>query len=189
MENQDNNTRKTHVLIIPYIAQGHVIPLLELAQCLIEHGTKVTFVNTEINHKLIMKTSESDSFGSLMHMVSIPDGMEPWEDRNNFVRSVEAMNQFMPGKLEKLIETVNETDDDKISCVIADMGMPWAIHVAERLRIRRVTFWSAPAAALSVLLSTEKLISDGIIDEEGKMKKMVRVENKKLDQTRTKVVR
>ncbi|KAM0039851.1 putative 7-deoxyloganetin glucosyltransferase [Helianthus debilis subsp. tardiflorus] len=168
MENQNNTTGITHVLVIPYIAQGHVIPLLELAQCLIVHGTKVTFVNTEVNHKLVMKTwLERGNFGPLMHMVSIPDGMEPWEDRNDFVRSCEAMHQVMPGKLEELIETINKTDDDEISCVIADAGMPWAIHVAEKLRIQRVIFWSAPAAAFSALLSLKKLINDGIIDNEG----------------------
>ncbi|KAI7728887.1 hypothetical protein M8C21_005592 [Ambrosia artemisiifolia] len=168
MENKDNKTRNTHVLVIPYIAQGHVIPLLELAQCLIKQGMKVTFVNTEVNHKLVMKTwLERDGFGSLMRMVAIPDGMEPFEDRNDFVRSCEAMHEVMPGKLEELIEMVNETDDDKISCVIADTGMPWAIHVAEKLRIQRVIFWSAPAAALSAILSIEKLISDGVIDNDG----------------------
>ncbi|KAI3761992.1 hypothetical protein L1987_52415 [Smallanthus sonchifolius] len=167
MEYQDN-TGKTHVLVIPYIAQGHVIPLLELAQCLISHGMKVTFVNTEVNHKLVMKTwLERDSFGPLMRMVAIPDGMEPWEDRNDFVRSCETINQVMPRKLEELIDTINETDDDKISCVIADMGMPWAIRVAEKLRIQRVLFWSAPAAALAATLSLQKLIDDGIIDNDG----------------------
>ncbi|KAI3776996.1 hypothetical protein L1987_46789 [Smallanthus sonchifolius] len=168
MEDLDNNTGKTHVLVIPYIAQGHVIPLLELAQCLIKHGMKVTFVNTEVNHKLVMKTwLERDSFGPLMHMVAIPDGMEPWEDRNDFVRSCETINQVMPGKLEELIDTINETDDDKISCVIADMGMPWAVRVAEKLRIQRVIFWSAPAASLATLLSIQKLVDDGIIDNDG----------------------
>ncbi|XP_076950515.1 UDP-glycosyltransferase 83A1-like [Bidens hawaiensis] len=114
-----------------------------------------------------MKTwLERDSCGPLMRMVSIPDGMEPWEDRKDFVRSCEAMHQVMPGKLEELIETINEKDDDKISCVIADTGMPWAIHVAEKLRLQRVIFWSAPAAALSQILSIEKLINDGIIDND-----------------------
>nr|GFB60081.1 UDP-glycosyltransferase 83A1-like [Tanacetum cinerariifolium] len=68
-----------------------------------------------------MKTwLEKECFGPLMNMVSIPDGMEAWEDRNNFIRTCEAINQVMPGKLEELIETINKKDDDKISCVIAD---------------------------------------------------------------------
>ena len=154
MENQKKNTEKTHVLIIPYIAQGHVIPLLELAQCLIKHGVKVTFVNTYLNHNIITKTwLEKDSFGPLMNMVSIPDGMEASEDRNNFIIAVEAINRVMPGKLEELVEMINKTDGDKIRCVIADVAMP---------------FWSAPAATLATLLSILKLIVDGIMDTEGK---------------------
>nr|GFA72172.1 UDP-glycosyltransferase 83A1-like [Tanacetum cinerariifolium] len=168
MEIQKKNAGKTHVLIIPYIAQGHVIPLLELAQCLIKHGVKVTFVNTDVNHNIIMKTwLEKDGFGPLMNMVSIPDGMEAWEDRNNFIRTCEAIKQVMPGKLEELIETINKKDDDKISCVIADVGMPWANRVAAKLGIHRATFWSAPAAAYATTLSIQRLIDYGIINNDG----------------------
>ncbi|KAL8234029.1 hypothetical protein R6Q59_020129 [Mikania micrantha] len=157
MEDQESNTAgKTHVLVIPYIAQGHVIPLLELAQRLIKHGMKVTFVNTDVNHNLIMNTwLEKDSFAPLLNMVSIPNGMEPSEDRNDIVRALEAIHRVMPGKLEELIETINKTDDDKISCVIADLGKAWAIQVAEKLRIQRVAFWSATAASLSPVLSIQ----------------------------------
>ncbi|GKA76890.1 UDP-glycosyltransferase 83A1-like protein [Tanacetum coccineum] len=168
MESKKKNTEMTHVLLIPYIAQGHVIPLLELAQCLIKHGVKVTFVNTDVNHNIIMKTwLEKECFGPLMNMVSIPDGMEAWEDRNNFIRTCEAINEVMPGKLEELIETINKKDDDKISCVIADVGMPWANLVAAKLRIQRATFWSAPAAAYATTLSIQRLIDDGIINNDG----------------------
>ncbi|KAL8199418.1 hypothetical protein R6Q57_012986 [Mikania cordata] len=45
--------------------------------------------------------------------------------------------------------------------------MAWAIHVAEKLRIQRVAFWSATAASLSPVLSIQRLIDDGIIDSDG----------------------
>ncbi|KAD6795990.1 hypothetical protein E3N88_06886 [Mikania micrantha] len=100
---------------------------------------------------------EKDSFAPLLNMVSIPNGMEPSEDRNDIVRALEAIHRVMPGKLEELIETINKTDDDKISCVIADLGKAWAIQVAEKLRIQRVAFWSATAASLSPVLSIQRV--------------------------------
>ncbi|KVI09073.1 hypothetical protein Ccrd_012552 [Cynara cardunculus var. scolymus] len=94
---------KDHV-VIPYPAQGHVIPLMEFAQHLIKYGIKVTpFINTEVTHKLVTSTwSEKDDFSDLMQMVSIPGGLEPWDDRNNLGKQVEAIFQYMPAKLVKL---------------------------------------------------------------------------------------
>ncbi|KAA8547920.1 hypothetical protein F0562_004349 [Nyssa sinensis] len=110
-----------HVLAIPYPAQGHVIPLMELAQCLVKHSFKVTFVNTEFNHKRVMNAlSDKDSVGDQIHLVSIPDGLEPWEDRNDLGKLSEAIFQVMPGKLEELIEKINGSGSDNISCIIAD---------------------------------------------------------------------
>ncbi|KAG8477300.1 hypothetical protein CXB51_030513 [Gossypium anomalum] len=45
---------KPHVLVIPYPAQGHVIPLMELSQNLAKEGTKISFVNTVFNHKRVL---------------------------------------------------------------------------------------------------------------------------------------
>jgi UDP:flavonoid glycosyltransferase YjiC (YdhE family) len=37
-------------MVVPFPAQGHVMPLMELAHRLVEHGIEVDFVNTEFNH-------------------------------------------------------------------------------------------------------------------------------------------
>ncbi|KAJ9540652.1 hypothetical protein OSB04_027158 [Centaurea solstitialis] len=159
---------KTHVVVIPYPAQGHVIPLMEFAQHLIKHGIKVTFINTEVTDKLVTSTwSEKDDFSDLMQMVSIPDGMEPWEDRNDLGNQMEAIFRSMPAKLEELIKTINKEDDCKVTCVIADNCMGWAILVAEKMGIRRASFWPASALTLASMLSFQKLIDDGIINHSG----------------------
>nr|XP_043607581.1 UDP-glycosyltransferase 83A1-like [Erigeron canadensis] len=159
---------KSHVLVIPYPAQGHVIPIMELAQLLVEQGVKVTFVNTEFNHKLVTSNwLESDGFGDLMQMVSIPDGLEPWEDRSDIGKLTLSLLQTMPQKLEELIKTINKEDSDKVSCVIADDCMGWAIKVAKKMGIRRAGFWPASVATLASVLSIYKLIDDGIINSNG----------------------
>jgi hypothetical protein len=35
--------------LLPYLAQGHVISFMELADCLLDCGFAVTFVNTDFN--------------------------------------------------------------------------------------------------------------------------------------------
>nr|GEX60303.1 UDP-glycosyltransferase 83A1-like [Tanacetum cinerariifolium] len=92
--------KNVHVLVIPNPAQGHVIPLLEVARCLTNNGLKVTFVNTEAVHKLITSAwSEKDGPNDLMQMVSIPDGMGPLDDRNDIGKLNETMSRDQPLQL------------------------------------------------------------------------------------------
>ncbi|MFS8031864.1 putative trans-zeatin O-beta-D-glucosyltransferase [Helianthus anomalus] len=158
-----------HVIVIPYPAQGHVIPLMELSQRLVNQGVRVTFVNTEINHELVTSTwVGKDSFKELMHMVSIPDGLESWEDRSDLGKLTEAILKTMPGKLEELIETINSQGTHKVTCVIADGCAAWAIRVAKKIGTKRAVFWPSSVASLAPALSIKKLTDDGIIDNKGK---------------------
>lgn len=158
-----------HVILVPYPAQGHVIPMLELSQWLVKHGVKVTIVITNFIHKrLIESLSESDDIRDLVTMVSIPDGMESWEDRNDLPKLTEAILRVMPGELEDLIQRVNGKERQKITCVIADWTMGWVLEVAEKMGIRRAAFWPAAAAIVALIWSIPKLLSDGIIDNSGK---------------------
>ncbi|KAI3452224.1 hypothetical protein Pfo_008889 [Paulownia fortunei] len=160
---------KPHVIVVPYPAQGHVIPMLELSQWLVKQGVEVTFVNTEFNHERVVKSlSESDNIQELVTMVSIPDGVEPWEDRNDLGKLTEAIFRVMPGELEALIEKINGKEGGKIICVIADWTMGWALEVAEKIGLRRAAFWPAAAAVLALSFNIPKLVSDGIVDSNGR---------------------
>lgn len=161
-----------HVVMIPYPVQGHVIPLMELAQCLGEQGLKVTFVNTEINHRLILNALQGNNVLDFehIHLVSIPDGVESEEDRNVPGKLSNAIYRVMPGKLEELIRKYNdasEEEDDKISCIIADQSLGWTLEMSKKLGIRGVAFLPAAAAVLVLGFSIPKLIHDGIIDQDG----------------------
>ncbi|KAL6961198.1 hypothetical protein U1Q18_038963 [Sarracenia purpurea var. burkii] len=127
-----------HVLVIPYPAQGHVIPLLELAQCLVKHGFKVTFVNTDFNHERVVNAlSSDDNIRDRIRLVSIPDGMESCEDRINFLKIEQAIHRVIPEKLEELIGKINGSkEDDEISCIIADALMVGALEVAKNMGIQ-----------------------------------------------------
>ncbi|KAK6913341.1 UDP-glucuronosyl/UDP-glucosyltransferase [Dillenia turbinata] len=160
--------RTPHVVVIPYPAQGHVIPMMEISQCLVMKGFKVTFVNTEFNHNRVMKAlKEEDKIKGKINLVSMPDGLEPWQDRNELGQLSLAIFSTMPRKLEELIMKINESDRDKVTCVLADGSMGWAIEVAAKMGIKRVAFWPASAAHLACGFCIPKLMEDGIINENG----------------------
>lgn len=161
--------RQPHVLAFPYPAQGHVIPLLELSQCLVKHGVKVTFVNTDYNHKRVVNAlGQNNYIGDQIKLVSIPDGMEPEGDRNDLGMLTKAMVRVMPGKLQELIENINRLENEKITCVVADGSMGWVMGVAEKMKLRRAAFWPAAAGLLALSFSVQKFLDDGIVDANGK---------------------
>ncbi|WCJ25606.1 UDP-Glycosyltransferase superfamily protein [Euphorbia peplus] len=114
---------RIHVLAIPYPLQGHVIPLMELSKCLVQQGFRVTFVNTEHNHKRVLNAlrEKEDDLGGIS-LVSIPDGLKPSEDRNYLGKLAKVIFQTMPGELEQLIDRINanSSEHEKIKCLIAD---------------------------------------------------------------------
>ena len=162
-----------HVLVIPFPAQGHVAPLMKLTHKIVDHGINVTFVNTEFIHaKLIASNSMAvkSEEKSPIRLVSIPDGLEPGDDRNNTPKLMESIEKVMPGHLKDLIEKINQSnDDDQISCLVADTTVGWALEVAEKMGIKRASVWPAGPANLAFALHIPKLIEEGIIDIKGKI--------------------
>ncbi|XP_039005513.1 UDP-glycosyltransferase 83A1-like [Hibiscus syriacus] len=159
---------KPHVFVIPYPAQGHVIPLMELSQNLVEQGIKISFLNTEFNHKRVVGAcAKNVAESGLLRLVSVPDGLEDGEDRNRIGKLNERLCEVMPGQLKEFIHKVNASNDDKISCVIADLCIGFAVDVAAELGIPTVGFWTASVFQLVLLLSIPKHIDDGLIDENG----------------------
>ncbi|KAJ1381932.1 UDP-glucuronosyl/UDP-glucosyltransferase [Sesbania bispinosa] len=163
------------VLVLPYPAQGHVNPLMTFSKKLADNGCKVFFVNTDYNHKRVLVSSSStgEQEGGKQEtdvnikMVSIPDGLRPEDDRNDFEKLSVSMLNTMPAMLEKLIEDIHSKGQNRINCIIADMSMGWALDVAKKLGINGVLFWLASAALFAVLHNVPKLIDDGVIDSHG----------------------
>ncbi|RZC58521.1 hypothetical protein C5167_005831 [Papaver somniferum] len=102
-----------------------------------------------------------------IHLVSIPDGMEPGDDRNHFPELCDSMCSKMPGYLEELIGDINESNDCKITCIIADENMGWVVPVARKMGIPVALFWPASVGLRALILHIPHLIGSGILDSDG----------------------
>ncbi|XP_065858828.1 UDP-glycosyltransferase 83A1-like [Euphorbia lathyris] len=169
--------RRPHIVAMPYPAQGHVLPMMELSLSLVKHGLRITFVNTYYSQQRVLNALlEKDYIGDYINLVSIPDGMEAWEDRNDFAKLYKSLSRVAAGNLEELIHRINAIKDDKITCIISETFLDWAFEVGEKIKIRKVAFWPASATLLTQLLSVNKLIDDGIIDSKGTSSKIQNIQ-------------
>ena len=75
----DSIAEKPHAVCIPFPAQGHINPMLKLAKLLHHKGFHITFVNTEYNHKRLLKSRGPNSLDGLPSFTfeTIPDGLPP----------------------------------------------------------------------------------------------------------------
>ncbi|KEH15870.1 UDP-glycosyltransferase superfamily protein [Medicago truncatula] len=74
--------KKPHAVLIPYPVQGHINPLFKLAKLLHLRGFHITFVNTEYNHKRLLKSRGPNALDGFADFCfeTIPDGLTPVED-------------------------------------------------------------------------------------------------------------
>ncbi|CAM0876313.1 unnamed protein product [Alopecurus aequalis] len=162
---------KGHVLVLPMPCQGHVTPLMELSHRLVDHGFEVTFVNTEVDHALVLTAlPEGDAAAEALrgiHLEYIPDGLADDEDRKDLNKLIDAYSRHMPGHLEALVRKIEAAGRPKVKWIVGDVNMGWSFEVAKRLGIRVASFWPASVACLAIMLKIPKLIEDGVLNETG----------------------
>jgi len=167
-----------HFLVIPYPIPGHINPLMQLCHVLTKHGCKITFLNTEFSHKRTNNNNNISIVGKdnlkneqsqeTINFVTLPDGLEPEDDRSDQKKVLFSIKRSMPPLLPKLIEDVNALDaENKISCIIVTFNMGWALEVGHSLGIKGVFLWTGSATSLAYCYSIPKLIDDGVIDSAG----------------------
>ncbi|XP_017217431.1 UDP-glycosyltransferase 83A1-like [Daucus carota subsp. sativus] len=156
-----------HVLVVPFPAQGHVMPLMKLAYNLAYQGVKVTFANiTFVEAKILAAMSEADKEQCPIRLVSYSDGLEACPEERNGPGLITSLKKVMPKNIEKLIEQINQSDNkEPITCVMADLTAGWTLQVASKMGLKQVAVWPAgPASLVQVSTMKNELIclSEGI---------------------------
>jgi len=160
---------RPHFLCLPLPIQGHVNPLMQFSLLLAKHGCKVTFVHTEFSHKRANTAGGGDNKEEAkVELVTLPDGLDPEDDRSDVAKLLLSMKSTMPALLPKLIQDIDASDvENKITCIIVTINMGWALEVGHKLGIKGALLCPASATSLASAASIPKLIQDGIIDSQG----------------------
>ncbi|KAF3786233.1 UDP-glycosyltransferase [Nymphaea thermarum] len=161
----DVQCSRPKVVLVPYPAQGHVSPMVQLASALHSLGFQPIVINAQFMHDRLFNNGVArDDHDSGVMFLSVPDGIHG--DRPcDFVSILFAMENVMPPHLEKILESFGHGEEG-IVCVITDLLASWAIRVAEQRRVPVAGFWPAMHATYSIVKSIPDLIQQSLISSD-----------------------
>ncbi|CAM0870186.1 unnamed protein product [Alopecurus aequalis] len=163
-----------HFLLVPLLAQGHIIPMVDLARILASRGTRVTLVTTPVNAARNRATVEAANRAGHAHAVELvklpfpgpqlglPEGMEAIDQ---LVDKAMVLNFFHAvWKMADLLEEYVRALPRRPDCLVADSCNPWTAGVCERFGIPRMVM-HCPSAYY--LLAVHNLSAHGVYDRIG----------------------
>ncbi|CAB4320864.1 unnamed protein product [Prunus armeniaca] len=152
------------------MAQGHSIPLIDIAKLFASHGVKSTLITTPLNAPLLSKAIQSSkNLGFEIEIlviqfpaieVGLPQGFEI----TSMATTHEMKEKFFKATflLEPQIEQI--LDQHRPHCLVADSFFPWATDVAAKFGIPRLIFhgpgfFPLCAATIVILKEPQKKVS------------------------------
>ncbi|KAL3728727.1 hypothetical protein ACJRO7_033331 [Eucalyptus globulus] len=163
-----NSHAHAHAVCVPFPAQGHINPMMQLAKLLLARGVFVTFVNTEFNHRRLLRSKGLDLLRGLenFRFETIPDGLPP-SDRDATQDSpalCDSLRKNCLGPFKKLLARIKSDEVvPPVSCVISDGMMSFASKAARELGVPEVQFWTASACGFMGYLQYKELVKRGIV--------------------------
>ena len=161
-------TSKPHAVCVPYPSQGHVSPMMQLAKLLHSRGFHITFVNTEFNHRRLIRSKGPDSVKGLpdFRFETIPDGLPP-SDRDATQDVPALCDSIRKNCLAPFLDLVAKLNSSPqvptVTCIVSDGVMSFAIKAAEILGIPEIQFWTASACSFMGYLQFSELLKRGIV--------------------------
>lgn len=138
-----------HFVLVPMMAQGHTIPMTDMARLLAEHGAQVSFITTPVNaSRLAGFAADVETAGLAVRLVELrfptaefglPDGCE----NIDMIQSKGLAVNFMEACAalgEPLMAHLRQQQRSPPSCIISDMMHWWTGDIARELGIPRLTF-------------------------------------------------
>jgi hypothetical protein len=164
-------TEKPHAVCIPFPTQGHINPMLKMAKILHFRGFHITFVNTEFNHKRLLKSRGPNSLDGIpsFRFETIPDGLSEAKAKDVPSLCISSRNHCL-APFRSLLSRLNDTGSSNVppvSCIISDGVMSFTLDAAVELSIPEVLFWTTSACGFMGYVQYCRLIEKGLVPLKG----------------------
>ncbi|KAF7848571.1 hypothetical protein BT93_L1835 [Corymbia citriodora subsp. variegata] len=149
-----SESHQLHILFFPYLARGHMIPMIDMAKMFARRGCKSTLIATPHDEPTFLKSIAKPKdlgFDINVVMVTLPlkeVGLPEDCDNLNKLTTEEMRKQFLRAitmldrQLELLIEKLAP------DCLISDMFYPWTTEIAAKCGIPRLVFHGSSAFSM-----------------------------------------
>ncbi|XP_077222541.1 UDP-glycosyltransferase 90A1-like [Tasmannia lanceolata] len=171
-ELQKNNKMDSplHIVLFPFMAKGHTIPLIHLAHILFKRGFLLTIFTTPSNSPFI-RHSLSTTRATIIELPfpqdipGIPAGIECTDNLSSislfppFVQATKKIQTHFEQALQNLRQ---------VSCIISDGFLGWTLKSALKFDIPRYVFYGMNnfAMAVSAVISRDRPHKDVASDDE-----------------------
>nr|GMC85456.1 scopoletin glucosyltransferase-like [Ipomoea batatas] len=163
-----------HVFFFPFMAQGHMIPIIDMAKLFASRGVKATIITTPLNQPVFSKAVEKYAqlgFQIQIRLLEFPGvevGLPESCQRLDQIPSDDGLPRFFNAcemLQEPLEQILRELRPD---CLVADIFFPWATEAAAKFDIPRLIFHGCSYLAMCATnsLETHKPFNDVSSDSE-----------------------
>ncbi|XP_030529277.2 7-deoxyloganetin glucosyltransferase-like [Rhodamnia argentea] len=171
MDTQSAPAQRSHAVCIPGPYQSHIGAMLKLAKLLYAKGFYISFVNTEYNHRRLLKSRGPralDGFSGF-RFLTITDGLPPSDaDSSQDLAAVcDSVRKNMAAPFSDLISNLNHTapnsDVPPVTCIFSDGFMSFATNeAAQEFGIPIVHLWTIPACSFMGFKQYRTLMEKGL---------------------------
>ncbi|GJZ80928.1 UDP-glycosyltransferase 90A1-like protein [Tanacetum coccineum] len=142
-----------HVVLFPFMAKGHTIPILQLARLLLRRNATVTIFTTPANYPYI-STSLLDTSTSIIslpfpkNIPGVPPGVES-------IDKLPSLSLFFPfGSSTKLMqpdfEKAVQSLKTPVTFMVTDGFFDWTLESANKLNIPRLVYYGMSNFAITI---------------------------------------
>ncbi|GMY32218.1 UDP-glycosyltransferase 92A1-like [Fagus crenata] len=145
-----------HILLLPYMAHGHLIPFLALAKQIQQStGFTITIANTKLNIQYLRSTLSSSDSNSNIYFAELPfcstDHDLPPNTENTENLSLTKIGTLFHASaslkepLLNLVRDIKDQEGKPPLCIISDVFFGWANEVAKSVGTVNITFTTGGA--------------------------------------------
>ncbi|KAK7302495.1 hypothetical protein RJT34_13385 [Clitoria ternatea] len=165
-----HGTKKPHALLIPFPTQGHINPFLKLAKLLHSKGFHITFVNTEFNHKRLLKSRGPDALNGMpdFHFETIPDGL-PLTNMGATQSIPDLCDSTRKNCLIPFCNLISKLNDAQasgtppVTCIFSDGIMSFTVKASQQFGLPNILFWTNCACGFMSFKECKNLMERGLI--------------------------
>ncbi|CAH2059011.1 unnamed protein product [Thlaspi arvense] len=147
-EPSHNSHSPLHFVLFPFMAQGHMIPMVDIARLLAQRGVTITIITTPHNaarFKNVLNRAIESGLPINLVQVKFPHqeaGLPKGQENIDLIESTGSMATFFNAvnKLEEPVQKLMEEMTPRPSCLISDMCLPYTSKLAKTFKIPKILF-------------------------------------------------